>query len=107
MKLKYIMQCRLLLLLKYFCACVRALAVIKFQNYSCALDQPTIYDSALLVEGESLHLSCSICENCEPKLSECSTGFSIQNWIKLFKTSSASETLGKVKSTEAFSIRDR
>ncbi|KAM7539759.1 hypothetical protein Aperf_G00000039789 [Anoplocephala perfoliata] len=85
----------------------RALAVLKWQNYSCALDQPTIYDSALLVEGESLHLSCSVCENCEPKLSECATGFSIQNWLKLSKTSSSGKTVGKVITTDASSIRDR
>ncbi|VDL19730.1 unnamed protein product [Hymenolepis diminuta] len=85
----------------------RALAVLKWQNYSCGINQPTVYDSVLLVEGESLHLSCSICERCEPKLSECSTDFSIRNWIKLSKTNVKIKNFSEVEVSDASSIRER
>lgn len=102
-----IMYFRLLLILICFCSNTKALAVLKWQNYSCGINQPTIYDSVLLVEGESLHLSCSICERCEPKLSECSTDFSIRNWIKLSKTSVKVKNFSEVEVSDASSIRER
>ncbi|VDO00436.1 unnamed protein product [Rodentolepis nana] len=98
---------RLLLIPLCFCISTTALAVLKWQQYPCGLNQRTIYDSVLLVEGESLHLSCSICEQCEPKLTECSPDFSIAKYIKLAKTSAKLKNFADIEMTDAISIRER
>ena len=83
------------------------LPVIKWTTYPCDHNMPTVHDSALLVEGESLHLSCSVCERCEPNIQECKKDFNLPRWIKSLQTRVKQKDSGELYATDASSIRDR
>ncbi len=91
----------------FFIFAVSPLAVLKWDKYPCNYTAPTIYDSALLVEGESLHLSCSICNYCEPTLAECKSSFDITQWIREAQTKLSIKKRGKIKKRQVTTLRER
>lgn len=96
------------LLLLLSLTCLRCLPVIKWTQYPCGYDSPVVYDSALLVEDESIHLSCSVCSHCEPYLEECKKDFSLRNWMKSLRTKvEKPKKLGKTLFSDASNIRER
>ena len=86
---------------------LKCLPVIKWKTYPCGYNRPTAYDSALLVEGESLHLSCSVCANCEPNIQECKKDFNIAKWIQFLRTKTKKKNSGDLYSSDVSTIRDR
>ncbi len=56
--------------------------VLKWESIPCEKSTATVYDSVLLTEGESLHLSCSVCKTCEPSLRECKKSFDVGSYLR-------------------------
>ena len=84
------------------------LPVLKWTEYPCGVNQPTFYDSALVVEDESVHMSCSVCDSCEPNLAECSKDFSFEKAFRSVRTNAKKEKTKKVVvSSTTSTIRDR